>query len=93
MAFGWPTRYLQLNVNEVDGGPEAYDRAVKEASDEYKCHTVSRRLSQDNITNNTESNTRASYLCVCLLVFFLQTSFLKGFMLIYTIDKILSIRT
>ncbi|PAV69213.1 hypothetical protein WR25_01555 [Diploscapter pachys] len=39
MAFGWPTRYLQLNVNEVDGGPEAYDRAVKEASDEYKCHT------------------------------------------------------
>ena len=72
MAFGWPTRYLQLNVNEVDGGPEAYDRAVKEASDEYKCHTVSRRLSQDKITNNTEINIQKLHIYVHASWFFIN---------------------
>ncbi|VDD87999.1 unnamed protein product [Enterobius vermicularis] len=38
MGFGWPTLYWQLDPANVPGGIEAYDRAVKEASDEYKTH-------------------------------------------------------
>uniref|UniRef100_F1LCP5 Transmembrane protein 222 n=2 Tax=Ascaris TaxID=6251 RepID=F1LCP5_ASCSU len=38
MAFGWPTRYLKLDVNKVVGGVEAWDRAVRSASDEYNNH-------------------------------------------------------
>ncbi|KHN87279.1 Transmembrane protein [Toxocara canis] len=38
MAFGWPTRYLKLDVDKVVGGAEAWDRAVRSASDEYKGH-------------------------------------------------------
>ncbi|VDK49715.1 unnamed protein product [Anisakis simplex] len=41
MAFGWPTRYLKLDVSEVPGGAENWDRAVRSASDEYKGHVVS----------------------------------------------------
>lgn len=40
MGFGWPTLYWQLDPANVPGGIEAYDRAVKEASDEYKTHAV-----------------------------------------------------
>ena len=40
MGFGWPTRYLLLDINEVEGGVESYDRSVKEASDEYKGRMV-----------------------------------------------------
>lgn len=40
MAFGWPTRYLKLDVNKVVGGVEAWDRAVRSASDEYNNHVV-----------------------------------------------------
>ncbi|KAK0415204.1 hypothetical protein QR680_011828 [Steinernema hermaphroditum] len=36
MGFGWPTMYWQLNASNVSGGAEAYDRAVRDASDEYK---------------------------------------------------------
>lgn len=36
MAFGKPTRYLQLDISKVAGGAEAWDRAVREASEEYK---------------------------------------------------------
>nr|CAG4650590.1 EOG090X0GY7 [Sida crystallina] len=39
MAFGNPTRYLQLDVTKVPGGVNAWDRAVGQASDEYKNHT------------------------------------------------------
>lgn len=39
MAFGKPTRYLQLEVDKVSGGAEAWDRAVREASEEYKVST------------------------------------------------------
>jgi hypothetical protein len=45
MAFGWPTRYWQLNVASVNGGPAAWDRAIYEASEEYKKHCVSLILS------------------------------------------------
>jgi hypothetical protein len=44
MAFGNPTRYLPLDVSLVAGGSEAWDRAVREASDVYKvshfCHVA-----------------------------------------------------
>ena len=41
MAFGRPTRYLQLDVSKVAGGAEAWDRGVREASDEYKVTPLS----------------------------------------------------
>ena len=40
MAFGNPTKYVQLDVTKVAGGAAAYDRAISDASDEYKSHTV-----------------------------------------------------
>ncbi|VDK32610.1 unnamed protein product [Taenia asiatica] len=40
MAFGWPTRYLQLNMESV-GGAENWDRAVHEANTEFKGRMVS----------------------------------------------------
>ena len=40
MAFGKPTKYVQLDASKVAGGPNAWDRAVIQASDEYKSHTV-----------------------------------------------------
>nr|CAG4642888.1 EOG090X0GY7 [Evadne anonyx] len=39
MAFGSPTKYIQLEINKVPGGVTAWDRAVHEASEEYKNHT------------------------------------------------------
>ncbi|KAK6021770.1 leucine Rich repeat-containing domain protein, partial [Ostertagia ostertagi] len=36
MGFDWPTMYWQLSADAVEGGAEAYDRAIREASDEYK---------------------------------------------------------
>lgn len=42
MAFGDPTRYLQLDIKKVEGGAIEYDKAVLEASEVYKgnlyCH-------------------------------------------------------
>uniref|UniRef100_A0A914DM83 Transmembrane protein 222 n=1 Tax=Acrobeloides nanus TaxID=290746 RepID=A0A914DM83_9BILA len=38
MGFGWPTSYWQLSPLKVDGGAEVWDRAIKEASDEYRSH-------------------------------------------------------
>ncbi|CAI4221740.1 unnamed protein product [Auanema sp. JU1783] len=38
MTFGWPTKTWQLDVSKVIGGDEVYDKAVKEASDEYRSH-------------------------------------------------------
>ncbi|KAI6184357.1 hypothetical protein M3Y97_00587500 [Aphelenchoides bicaudatus] len=38
MAFGWPTSYLQLMPSKVEGGAQAWDHAVLEASEEYKAH-------------------------------------------------------
>ncbi|TMS33211.1 hypothetical protein L596_000975 [Steinernema carpocapsae] len=38
MGFGWPTMYWQLTPNKVIGGPEVFDRAIGDASNEYKNH-------------------------------------------------------
>uniref|UniRef100_A0A1I7Z7U1 Transmembrane protein 222 n=1 Tax=Steinernema glaseri TaxID=37863 RepID=A0A1I7Z7U1_9BILA len=38
MGFGWPTMYWQLSPTKVVGGPEVFDRAIRDASDEYKNH-------------------------------------------------------
>lgn len=35
MGFGWPTRYIQLNEDKVEGGRKAWDEAVDKASNEY----------------------------------------------------------
>lgn len=44
MGFGWPTSYLQLQPSKVEGGVQAYDNAVREASEEYKEHAVRKWL-------------------------------------------------
>ncbi|XP_015593277.1 transmembrane protein 222 [Cephus cinctus] len=36
MAFGQPTRYLQLNYQNARGGIQGWDSAVAEASEKYK---------------------------------------------------------
>jgi hypothetical protein len=44
MAFGRATRYWQLDAEKVSGSgnkKDTWDRAVKEASDEYKKRMVS----------------------------------------------------
>ena len=33
MAFGWPTLYKQLSLEQVNGGAEKWDQAVAEASE------------------------------------------------------------
>nr|CAH0101621.1 unnamed protein product [Daphnia galeata] len=38
MAFGDPTKFLQLEISKVPGGVSAWDRAVQDASEEYKSH-------------------------------------------------------
>lgn len=40
MTFGWPTRYLQLDMESV-GGAANWDRAVYEANTVYKGRMVS----------------------------------------------------
>ena len=46
MAFGLPTRYLQLDLNRVSSTTNSnnvrsiYDKAVEQASDEYKKRMV-----------------------------------------------------
>ena len=45
MAFSRPTRYWQLDPDRISNGSnnnkrEVWDRAVKEASDEYKMRMV-----------------------------------------------------
>lgn len=44
MAFGWPTRYWQLSLNEVVGGASAWDKAVSEASEEYNHRVVNVKI-------------------------------------------------
>lgn len=41
MAFGKPTKYWQLDPMHCRGGIESWDRAVAEASEEYKGRNVS----------------------------------------------------
>lgn len=35
MGFGWPTRYLVLDIEKVSGGAEMWDEGVQKASTEY----------------------------------------------------------
>lgn len=35
MGFGWPTRYLILDEDKVEGGAKSWDDAVEKASNEY----------------------------------------------------------
>lgn len=35
MGFGFPTRYLQLDIDKVEGGTKAWDEAIEKASNEY----------------------------------------------------------
>lgn len=44
MAFGKPTKYWQLKPANARGGIEGWDRAVFEASEEYKGRNVSAAL-------------------------------------------------
>jgi len=39
MAFGWPSRYWQLDLRKVEGGPNGWDKGVAEASSAYGRHT------------------------------------------------------
>lgn len=41
MAFGKPARYLPIDLKKVPGGPQAWDKAIMEASEEYKKRMVS----------------------------------------------------
>lgn len=52
MAFGKPTRYLQLKTEKIPVGmnkKETWDRAVADASDEYKTRMVSFKVVSDCI--------------------------------------------
>lgn len=39
MAFGWPTKYIQLNPNLASKGAQGWDEAIFEASEIYKHRT------------------------------------------------------
>ena len=32
MGFGWPTRYIMLDVSKVEGGNESWDESVSKVS-------------------------------------------------------------
>ncbi|KAF2368223.1 Protein of unknown function DUF778 [Trinorchestia longiramus] len=36
MAFGWPTKYWQLDPYKAQGGPDSYDKMLYMASQEYR---------------------------------------------------------
>lgn len=38
MAFGQPTKYWQLDISQLKGGKDTWDKAVFDASEEYKEH-------------------------------------------------------
>ncbi|XP_076451797.1 transmembrane protein 222-like [Babylonia areolata] len=38
MAFGEPTKYWQLDISQLKGGKDSWDKAVTDASEEYKGH-------------------------------------------------------
>jgi hypothetical protein len=40
MGFGKPTKYWQLNPQRVRGAAELWDRAISDASEEYKTRMV-----------------------------------------------------
>ncbi|KAI6242978.1 hypothetical protein M3Y99_00208500 [Aphelenchoides fujianensis] len=77
MGFGWPTCYLQLDPEKVDGGAQAWDNAVAEASEEYKHHM--HNLFCDNCHSHTalalnlmryNGKTNWNMFTLCFLTFF-----------------------
>lgn len=40
MAFGWPTSYHKLTLTKFLGGNVSFNRAIRQAAEEYKTHTV-----------------------------------------------------
>ena len=40
MAFGWPTKYWTMDPYRAQGGPQAWDKGVAQASDEYRHRMV-----------------------------------------------------
>lgn len=61
MGFGRPTRYWKLSVDKipfVTNKKETWDRAVKEASEEYK-----KRMVMVNIIDNLKLNFFQSIIC------------------------------
>lgn len=40
MAFGWPARYIHLDIEKVQGGNSVWDESIEKATAEYskKCH-------------------------------------------------------
>ncbi|XP_052345309.1 transmembrane protein 222-like isoform X2 [Oncorhynchus keta] len=52
MAFGRPTKYWKLDVDKVCGtGSAAWDKAVHDASEEYKCRPVLLNISSKGLLN------------------------------------------
>lgn len=41
MAFGWPTKYWALDPYRAQAGPDAYDKMLNMASQEYRNRMVS----------------------------------------------------
>ena len=73
MAFGRATRYWQLDVEKVSGSNnkrETWDRAVKEASDEYKkrmvalSHNIQKCLNSFKWLNSNERSITCSVTTV-----------------------------
>ncbi|XP_062605804.1 transmembrane protein 222-like [Saccostrea cucullata] len=77
MAFGRPTKYWQLDLNNVPKGKEKWDKSVAEASEEYKhrmhnlccdnCHShVAMALNLMNYNNKSSYN--MVVLCLLMLI-------------------------
>lgn len=45
MAFGWPTKYWQLNSSKAKGGVQGWDSAIAEGAEVYRGRTVKKKQS------------------------------------------------
>ncbi|XP_071109697.1 transmembrane protein 222-like [Haliotis cracherodii] len=89
MAFGNPTRFWQLDLEKVRGGKESWDKAVADASEEYKhrmhnlccdnCHShVAMALDLMNYGNSHSWNMiKLCFLMLCRGKFVSIGGFLK----------------
>ncbi|CAL4122340.1 unnamed protein product, partial [Meganyctiphanes norvegica] len=75
MAFGWPTKYWQLDAYRAQGGPNSWDRSVILASEEYSgrmgsnycCNSPCRKLINLNILSQNH-NEAFSVIILCILL-------------------------
>ncbi|XP_069116069.1 transmembrane protein 222-like isoform X2 [Argopecten irradians] len=77
MAFGNPTKYWQLDLSKVRNGKDNWDKAVHEASEEYKgrmhnlccdnCHSHV-AMALNLMHYNGGSNYNMVYLCFMMLI-------------------------